>query len=179
MLKYLYYPHQKTQVFVTHPRTVLFSLIILLIPTSTFAQVGGTTSSDPRVRRALEQENWEYNINEDGNFRLTVRTGDDRTHIVLIFSNTNRVMGLETREIWSVVYRQEGGGPVPNSIAQWALQKSSDLTVGSLASTGGGDIYFNIKLDASASPSVLSDAIELAAVVGDDLEQEKSAGDDL
>jgi hypothetical protein len=53
------------------------------------------------------------------------------------------------------------------------------MKIGSLASDANGTVYFVAKIDANAPPDVLSSVIRTASSVGDELEKEKSTGDDL
>lgn len=167
-------------------RTLATTLLLALLAAGpAHAQLGTTTTAssaaDPRVREALDAEGWSYDIDSDDDYRLVVSFQDtDRTQLVYVISQTYTVDGLEIREVWSPVYRPPSGtSEVPPAIAQWALRSAWSLKLGSMAADGQGVVYFVAKVDASASPEVLSKIIRVAASTGDDLEMEKSTGDDL
>lgn len=164
-------------------RACLFVLLVLALPFTAHAQVGGSTipEHDDRVERALDADTWNYEIDSDGDFRMIVSFSDeDRSQLVYVISRTYEVDGLEIREVWSPGYKPGSStGPLPASIAQWALDKSWDLTLGSLAASPSGTVYFVAKIDADASSDVLSSVIRAAASTADELEKEKMTGDDL
>jgi len=104
---------------------------------------------------------------------------EDRSQLVYVISRTHEANDLEIREVWSPVYRTENGNTVPAEIAQWALEQSWDLTIGSLAASPDGKVYFVGKIDADAPAPVLSSIIRIAASTGDELEKMQQTGDDL
>lgn len=164
-------------------RSFLVPLLLLLIPVSSFAQLGTLSDApdpDPRIRTALDAEDWSYEVDDDGDYKLIVDFEDsDRSQLLWVRSRTYSVDGIEVREIWSPVYVNDDRKTVPPDIATWALRESWNLTVGSLASDDNGTVYFVAKIDADAPSSVLSSILRLAATTGDDLEAMKSDADDL
>lgn len=156
--------------------TVLLLSLLFGLPAQ--AQVGGSSSADERVRKALDQENWNYEVDGDGDFKMVVSfSGMDRTQLVYVISKTYNVRDMEIREVWSPVYKTEG--EVSDDVARWAATRSWDLKLGSLAMSPNGTIYLVTKLDSNAPPEMLSDVIRVAASSADDLEQEQSTADDL
>jgi hypothetical protein len=161
-----------------------FVLILLFaaftLPAS--AQLGGSSSSasfDERVKTALDQEGWSYEIDEDGDFKMIVNfSSEGRTQLVWVISRTLEAQGMEVREVWSPVYNS-ASGEIPSDIAMWGLERSWDQIIGSLATDGQGTVYFVAKVDADAPAEVLSKVIRVAASTGDELEKEKSSGDKL
>jgi len=160
-------------------RQLAILLLLLLPAASAHAQLGATGSSpdyDERVKQQLDAEGWTYEIDEDGDFKMVVGFDDeDRSQLVYVISNTMESGDLEVREVWSPVYTTDG--PLSPEIAQWALDRSWDQVIGSLASNGS-TVYFVAKIDAEAPPEVLSRIIRVAASTGDELEKEKEVEQD-
>ncbi|PEN12522.1 hypothetical protein CRI94_13425 [Longibacter salinarum] len=163
-------------------RTLLLAVVLSLAVFPASAQIGSSSSSasyDTRVKKALDAEDWNYEIDDDGDFKMVVGfEEEDRSQLVWVISNTLENQGLEIREVWSPVYKSETS-TLPDEIAQWAIEASWDMVVGSLAADGSGTVYFVAKIDAEASSEVLSKMIRIAAGAGDELEKQKSPGDEL
>lgn len=163
-------------------RRLILAIIVSLFVSPAFGQIGSSSSSpsyDARVKQALDAEDWNYEIDEDGDFKLVVGfSNEDRSQLVYVISNTLENQGMEIREIWSPVYTS-ASSTIPDDVAQWALRASWNQVVGSLAVSGDGTVYFVAKIDANASPGILSKTIRVAAASGDELEKEKSPGDTL
>ena len=155
----------------------LFCILFCILPVSGYAQMGGSPSPDPQVRRALDQEELNYEVDEDGDFRMIFNVGGGRSQLVWVKSRTVDAAGLEIRRVFSMVYFQEEDSPVPDRVAQWALQRNPNM--GSVRSTGNGVVFFEVQVDANASPSTLSSVINGVAGIADKYEQEQSSGDKL
>lgn len=94
--------------------TLLLSLFVLL-PAQ--AQIGGSSSSDERVQKALDQEGWNYEVDSDGDFKLVVTfNGTDRSQLVYVISRTSSIRDMEIREVWSPVYKTDD--TVPDEVTQ-------------------------------------------------------------
>lgn len=161
-------------------RTLVVLLLSTLFALPLHAQPDDTAdvNYDETVKEQLDAEGWNYEIDGDGDFKMVIGfSSEDRSQLVYVISNTNSNQEFSVREVWSPVYSSQGSG-IPDEVASWALERSWDMIVGSLASNGG-TVYLVVKLDADASAERLSNTIRLAASVGDELEKEQSDRDDL
>jgi hypothetical protein len=141
-----------------------------------FAQIGGEPEYDVQVKQKLDSENWTYEIDSDGDFKMIISfSNEDRSQLVYVISDTNGD-DIEIREVWAPVYENEDGASIPGDVAIWALESSWDLIVGSLASSGD-TVYLVAKIDADASASVLSNIIRTVASSADELEKEQESSD--
>lgn len=89
-------------------RTLVVLASVLLFASAGFSQLGSGRSAptgDARVKRALDTTSLKYTVDSDGDYRLNMDVGDDRTQIVFINSNTETYADFEIREIWSVGYQ--------------------------------------------------------------------------
>lgn len=89
-------------------RTLVVLASIFLLASAGFSQLGSgksTPTGDARVKRALDTTSLKYTVDSDGDYRLNMDVGDDRTQIVFINSNTETYADFEIREIWSVGYQ--------------------------------------------------------------------------
>jgi len=95
---------------------------------------GGT---DVRVAKALNQDKTEYEVGNDGMYKVAFKTTGKRTQSALIDSETVKIFGLEMRLVFS--FAQIGGNlPTPtvskflleenleNFPNIWAIQKDKD-----------------------------------------------------
>ena len=166
-------------------RTLLLAALFTFLPMSASAQIGAandasTPEPDQRVQAALDADDWNYEIDGDGDFKLVVGfSNEDRSQLVWVRSTTLTVSDMEIREIWSPVYANGNSQSVPPDVAQWAIEESWNLTIGSLAADAQGTVYVVSKIDAIAQSSILSSVIRVTASTGDELEKVYSADDDL
>ena len=96
---------------------LLFCILFFILPISGYAQVGGSTSPDPRVRWALDEEGLNYEVEEDGDFRMIIDVGNSRSQVVWVNSTTSEGVGRQVRRVYSGIYFQEEDSPVPDRIA--------------------------------------------------------------
>lgn len=73
---------------------------------------GEIASGDPRVKKALDKLGLKYNIDDDGDYKLTFGLGDERSQIVWIKSKTDEILGWEVRHIISICYASKTAPPL-------------------------------------------------------------------
>jgi len=135
---------------------------------------------DPRVRRALEQLECPYEVDADGDFKITVKLAENRTQLVLINSNTESFAGMEIREVYSLGYIGDGdpdehllklllleNGTV--KFGAWRLIESKNGTVG---------VVFAAHIAASIDAKVLDSIIDVVAAKADEFEKRVSGTDE-
>lgn len=135
----------------------------------------------PDVKADLEATDTKYEIDDDGDYKITVRfkNDEDRTQLVWVLNNTNDIKDMKVREVNSPVMRLKGA--LDRDIAIKLLKKNGDVKIGAFTIVGNVDdgiVLFTIQLPENASPQDLDDAIGIAASSADDMEKELTGGKD-
>lgn len=154
-------------------------LCLGLVPA--FAQIGKTANADPRVARQLTAAGLSYQVDDDGDYRVTLHfSEDDRSQLVFINSSTERFQGMEIREVWSIAARFEDG--LPAELAQGLLERNARLKFGSWSvekSASAAFVVFRVHLSADTDGRTLRSTVEYVSSVADELEKELSGADDF
>ena len=134
---------------------------------------------DPQVRQLLEELEYEYEIDEDGDYRLVFEVAgstEKRSQLVYVRSPVETYGVLRVREIWAPGYKAVGTD-FPAAVANRLLGASQDNKVGAWAKQ---DEYavFVVKLPADAGAKALDDAIDAAITSADAMEAELTPGKD-
>lgn len=136
-------------------------------------------AEDASVARRLDSAGLKYEVDNDGDYKLTFNyTKEGRTQLVFVSGTTQTVSGLTVREVFSPAGRVEKDG-IGGKAALELLSASGQLKMGSWE-IRGDVLYFVIKVLDSASSSELSSLLDIAAETADDKEIELSGDrDDL
>ena len=119
-------------------RTALALLLVLLAPVQAFAapkadakaKAEAKAKADPTVAVLLDQIGYQYEIDEDGDYKLVMGVGDDeRTQLVFVRSPVETSGKPRVREIWSPAYPSTGG-PFPGPVSNRLLEASNELKLG-------------------------------------------------
>jgi hypothetical protein len=129
---------------------------------------------DPRVRRALEQLNCPYTVDEDNDFKISVNLGEGRSQVVFINSDTQSFGDIEIREVYSVGYIEDGEPDErllkillrDNGVVKLGAWRLSELRNDRVA------FLFAVHLAASADAKTLDSIIDLVAKKADEFEKE-------
>ncbi|RMF91904.1 MAG: hypothetical protein D6741_15525, partial [Planctomycetota bacterium] len=145
------------------------------------AQVGAAAKQgDERIGKLLDEINWKYEVDSDGDYKLIFRFEDDRTQIVFVNSNTSKLGPLEIREVWAPSFRM---GPNPRPADNQALLEANDkVKLGAWRVVKAGDDYvavFAIQIAADADRETLRTAVDAASVTADQMEQKYSQEDEF
>ena len=140
-----------------------------------FAQTDAV--ADPSIAQKLEQKGTPFTVDEDGDYEILVDVGGERSQLVWVRSAINETDQQRVREIWTYGLRSEERR-IPAHIANRLLSANFELIVGSWARHDGNAILI-MRIDADANADTLDEAIDLAAAVGDSMEQRLGTGDDL
>ena len=132
---------------------------------------------DPLVKAQLESREIPFEIDDDGDFQIVVRLEDDRTQLVWVRSSVQETGSLRVREIWSPGY-QSNTDRFPAAIANDLLARSNELILGAWVKQDQVAMFV-AKIPADASADQLDEAIDLAAISADEVEQELTGKDDL
>lgn len=162
-------------------RIALTVFLALLLGAPAGAQIGDTPPGDARVREALTELDLEYEIDEDGDFRVVFSFEEDgRSQLAFINSGTETLRLFEIREVWSPAYLAHG--PLPEEVANRLLQDSFEKKLGAWQVMPSGDQHaavFTVKLAAEADPASLLAALEAVLTTADEMEKELLGTDDF
>lgn len=143
------------------------------------AQIGEDDSEyDLRIKSILEELDVEYEILEDGDFKIVLPVGDERTQALFINSNTEFYDEMEIREIWSWGYECEG--ELPQNVANKLLKNSFDQKLGAWQTYVGSETtraMFAVKMSANANLDSVRSAI-IAVITNADAIEENLSGDE-
>ena len=131
---------------------------------------------DPAIKAQLDSLDIKYDVDSDGDFKVTFDLGNGRSQLVWIRSSTEAYGDLKVREIWSPGYKHSGG-EVPVKIANRLLEHSHGLILGGWTKQKEF-CMLSVKIPVSSTPKQLRDAAEAAADAADEIEQELTPGKD-
>lgn len=133
---------------------------------------------DSRVKRALEELDLKYEIDDDGDFKVLFGLDEDRSQVAFISSSTNTMGSFEIRDIYSIGYMSKSEDEsVPAEVANRLLENSWELKLGAWAKFGKFAVFVS-KIDANADSESLYDALKVTLLVADKMEQELTGGED-
>ena len=168
------------EVYEMKPIIAVASVALLLSATALFAQLGSSQSdADPRVRKVLDQLGLNYDVDSDGDFKLIVETGDERTQLVFINSNTENLDPFEIREIWGPAHSSDG--PFSREVANELLLDSFQKKLGAWQTMKTGDTYvavFSAKVAAELDQDSLDRIIRTVAESADVMEKRVNGDDE-
>lgn len=159
---------------------IAFLPVLMLFVFSAFAQdARPAPAPDPGVRQLLDELDYEYEIDEDGDYRLVFEVAgstEKRSQLVYVRSPVETYGVLRLREIWAPGYKS-AGTDFPAAVANRLLAASQDNKVGAWAKQ---DEYavFVVKLPADADAKALDDAMDAAITSADAMEAELTPGKD-
>lgn len=133
--------------------------------------------ADPGVAVGLDAKGTPYQVDKDGDYRILVNLADERSQVVWVRSVVHATDTQRIREIWTYGLRSDERR-IPAHIANRLLSANMDLVVGAWARQGGSAVLV-IKIAADADADTLDEAIDLAASIGDRMEQRLGIGDEL
>ncbi len=153
--------------------------IAALLAVSTLAgPVGAQQTSDASVKVRLAASGIKYEIDGDGDYKVTYSySKDNRTQLVFVSGATQTVGSFQIREIYSPAARVEKDS-IMGSRAFELLKESRGNKIGSWE-VSGDVLYFVIKLPESLSAAQLESAMDIASETADDMELELTGRDDL
>lgn len=133
---------------------------------------------DPRIRVLMQAEGILFSTDESGDYLVLTRI-ENRIQPVWVLSRTSEFLGLEIREIMSVVKTTNS---FPAEITRKLLRRNAVIKIGAwhiTKSTEGEALVFSVKVDASnLKASTLSTIINFVGLTAggmkDELESEDS-----
>lgn len=153
-----------------------FALALCLAFTACLAAPAARAGTpDPALKALLDKQKIKYEIDSDGDYKITFDLGGGRTQLVWIRSATDTYGSLKVREIWSPGYKLDG--ELPAKIANRLLEHSHSMILGGWTKQKTYAMFV-VKILATATPQQVRDAAEAAADAADDMEQELTPGTD-
>ena len=153
--------------------TLAAALVFALAVAAPEARAG---TPDPAIKAQLESLDIEYEVDSDGDYKLTFNVGEGRSQLVWIRSATEKYGSMQVREIWSPGYKFSGT-QLPVAIANRLLEHSHGLILGGWTKQKQFAMLA-VKIPVSATPQQLRDAAEAAADAADEIEAELTPGKD-
>jgi len=136
-------------------------------------------SPDPRVEKALKSLGLKYEVDKDGDYKLIYAVEGERTQVIFIISQTQKLGKLEIREIWSPVAKFTSAPPA--TLSQALLEQNASFKIGSYQYKKGGSaqfLVFTAHLPANISPEELGSVLSGVASTADAAEKEITGGGD-
>ncbi|HZH44526.1 MAG TPA: hypothetical protein VEY50_10640 [Lysobacter sp.] len=148
-----------------------------LLATLCLAPVAATAAEpDPLIGRQLKSLEYDYEIDEDGDYKLLFELDGGRTQLVFVRSSVETFGTHRIREIWSPGYESKGKS-FPADVANRLLTDSHESKLGAWVKQEQYAVFV-VKISADADAKELDDAIEAAFRTADQLESELSPGKD-
>ena len=124
----------------------------------------------------LEELGYEYELDEDGDYKMVMALDGGRTQMVFIRSGVETYGRHRVREIWSPAYRVDAGA-FPGPVANRLLEASHALKLGAWVNNAGFAVLV-VKVDAGIDAEALDQAIGAAVTSADEMERELSGDPD-
>lgn len=140
------------------------------------ADTAAEAGADAGIGKQLGELDYQYEIDEDNDYRLVMEVEGDRTQLVYVRSPVHQYGSQTVREVWSPAYRIEGGR-FPAPVSDRLLEDSHASVLGAWVKQGEHAIFV-VKLAADASTAALEDAIDAAVTSADAMENELAPGTD-
>jgi len=154
--------------------TVLFTAVLAAAATQSAV---AATDPDPIVRRMLEAKSTPFEVDSDGDYKITVNFKDEgRTQLVFVRSVVETYGKHHVREIWSYGF-QGDKDQFSALVANRLLEASNKVILGSWVKQGKSAVFV-VKVSAEASADELDSAIDAAATAADEMEKELTEGRD-
>lgn len=155
------------------------TLLFVMAPAQ--AQLGDDTPRpDLRVKELLDQTDYNWEVDQDGDFKLILQFDDERSQIVFVSSRTFVMEGLEIREVWSVGDVSENN--LSPLFAMRMLEENAQVKLGAweLQDWDGTKVsIFRAKISANANLNTLNTAISAVGITADEREKEFVGTDEL
>jgi hypothetical protein len=136
--------------------------------------------ADARVRKTLDAAGLKYVVTPLGNFRLSYKLSDGRSHWIFVSSRTDKFGKLETRRIWATVMKSKDA-PSGETASQ-LLMDNVTQKLGAFELSKGDDgtskVSYSARVEAGCRPDALREAIRLVLHAADAKEKELTGKDE-
>lgn len=140
----------------------------------------GRDKADPAVGLALDEVKANYEIVEDGDYKLTLGFDDKRSQVVFVTSTVEKLDNLQVREVWAIANLYVPGNE-PADLAVALLKDSAGKILGGWQLRDFGDrtgLVYCMQLPAKVDAESLRTAYQQTAVIADEKEKELTNGKD-
>lgn len=157
---------------------VMFVLGLALPASAAVAQESKQQQPDPAIAAQLKALDYNYEIDSDGDYKMTFDMDEDskRSQLVFVRSTVESYSDYKVREVISPAYRGNADG-FPAEVANRLLEASMDSIMGSWGKQDGMAI-FSVRIPADATKETLDAAIIAAINSADQMEAELTPGQD-
>lgn len=161
--------------------------VVFLVLCSLFvsgnAQVGNKSGSTPepdkRVKKLLEEKDFQFTVSSSGNYQVICKFDDGRTQLVTIRTKTYKLHHMEIREVDSKGFQVDE--EISADVLNAALKKNAGVKLGAFQLIESGDtraLLFNAQIAADTDAETLYRTIFAVAKTADEFELEWVTGDD-
>ena len=157
------------------PRFAL--LLALASPAPALLAADTAPPADAALGKQLAAMDIKYEVDGDGDYRMTFELEDGRTQMVFARSPVESSGSHRIREIWSPGYRYSTP-ELDAKVANRLLENSAEMILGGWVRQKSMAMFV-VKIPEKATPQELRDAIEAAAACADRMEKELTSKDDL
>jgi hypothetical protein len=178
-------------------RAIFILSCLLLFAQVAFAQLGAPAKrplADPRVKTALEQIGYKFELTEDNDYKLVPETEEIgkkangepiyRSQTVYVNSNVEKYGALEIREVVSPAYLSPG--PLSAAVANRLLRENNSVKLGSwrvvVLNTGVNAgkylVMYAAQISADSDAESLRLTIKSVILIADRMEKELTGTDD-
>ncbi len=143
------------------------------------AMFGLKKNSDPRVKSQLDALDIKYEIDKDGDYRVSFALEEGRSQLAFVNSKTSMLGNFEIRDVWSVAHISEG--TLDADFANYLLLQNANLKIGAWELREAGDNQFLVcfcnKIAADCDPEALRASLIVVLSTADELEKNLDTGD--
>lgn len=155
----------------------LFLCLSAFILLSTTAATTLRAEADQRIKKALDELDVKYVIDDDGDYAITITyEAEGRSQLVYVVSETDSIEGFEIRDVFSYAVRDKA--PTLEMTSD-LMRTSNKSLIGAFEMTSGGNILYIAKIPANLPPKQLHKIIRAVAAYADDAEKEILGSDEL
>lgn len=155
----------------------LFLCLSAFILLSTTAATTLRAEADQRIKKALDELDVKYVIDDDGDYAITIAyEAEGRSQLVYVVSETDSIKGFEIRDIFSYAVRDKA--PTLEMTSD-LMRTSNKSLIGAFEMTSCGNILYIAKIPANLPPKQLHGIIRAVAAYADDAEKEILGSDEL
>lgn len=165
-------------------KLIYLMLVAMLLPLASQAQDSRLTSFMNRAESQISGysgdgwnvTNLNYEVDEDGDYKLVVKFSDGRTQLVFLISKTYETGGTEVREIWAPVHLD--ASELSSGDLTGLMSESNGFILGSYEILSESSVILNCKVPVGLDDQTLVETIVMTAVRADEKEKELNGGTD-
>ena len=154
--------------------------VVAPVASSAAEESAGRAKADPVVGLALDEVKAQYEVVEDGDYKLTIGFDDKRSQVVFVASAVESLDKLRVREVWAIANLYVPGNE-PADVAVALLKDSAGKILGGWQLRDFGDrtgLVYCMQLPAGLDAAGLRTAYEQVAIIADEKEKEITGGKD-